>query len=52
MEYLGSLLIVFVLGYIIDLNLLHLFIVDTIIILIDFIRKYKQYKRENQEKDI
>lgn len=52
MEYLGSMLIVFVLGYIIDLDLFQLFIVDTIIIAIDFIRKYNLYKRENSEKMI
>lgn len=52
MEYLGSLLIVFVLGALIDLNLFHLFIVDSIIIIIDFIRKYKTYQKENREKDI
>ena len=52
MEYLGSMLIVFVLGYIIDLDLLHLFFVDTIIIFIDFYRKYKIYKKENSERII
>ena len=52
MEYLGSLLIVFVLGYLIDLNLFHLFIVDTLIILVDLIRKYRTYQKENRELDI
>lgn len=52
MEYLGSMLIVFVLGYIIDLNLFHLFIVDTIIIFIDLLIKYRIYKRDNSEKSI
>lgn len=52
MEYLGSMLIVFVLGYIIDLNLFHLFIVDTIIIFIDLLIKYRIYKRDNSERSI
>ena len=52
MEYLGSLLIVFVLGYLIDLNLFHLFIVDTLIILGDLIRKYRTYQKENRKLDI
>lgn len=52
MEYLGSMLIVFVLGYIIDLNLFHLFIVDTVIIFIDLLRKYKIYKNDNSERSI
>lgn len=52
MEYLGSMLIVFILGYILDLNLFHLFIVDTIIILVDMVRKYKVYQKENREEII
>lgn len=49
MEYLGSMLIVFVIGSIIDLNLFHLFLADSIIVFIDFARKYKIYERENKE---
>lgn len=48
MQYLGSLLIVFVIGYIMDLSLFYLFIVDTIIILLDFLAKYREFKKENK----
>lgn len=48
MQYLGSLLIVFVIGYIMDLSLFHLFIVDTIIILLDFLARYREFKKENK----
>ncbi len=49
MEYLGSMLIAFVIGSLIDLNLFRLFIVDTIIIFLDYIRKYINYRKENKD---
>lgn len=49
MQYLGSMLIVFIAGYLMDLNLFHLFIADTIIVFIDFFFKYREYKRMNED---